>query len=55
VRHPQPSYSGGRVRDEEMGGRYDTQRTRRDERPSQHDRPSRHERPSRNNTKSSRR
>ncbi len=55
VRHPQPSYNGGRVRDEEMGGRYDTQRTRRDERPSQHDRLSRHERPSRNNTKSSRR
>ncbi|KAI4700205.1 hypothetical protein J4E81_004243 [Alternaria sp. BMP 2799] len=45
VRHPQRSYGGGRVHDEEMGGRYDNQpqRSRRDDRPS------------RNNTRSSRR
>jgi hypothetical protein len=45
VRQPQQAYGGGRVRDEEMGGRYDSQpqRSRRDDRPS------------RNNTRSSRR
>jgi len=43
VRQPQRSYGGGRIPDEEMGMRYDTQRSRRDERPS------------RNNTRSSRR
>ncbi|EDU48855.1 repeatdomain containing protein [Pyrenophora tritici-repentis] len=43
VRQPQRSYNGRRVQDEEMGIRHDTQRSRRDDRPS------------RNNTRSSRR
>jgi hypothetical protein len=43
IRHPQRAYGGGRVQDEEMGGRHDAHRSRRDERPS------------RNNTRSSRR
>jgi hypothetical protein len=43
VRHPQRTYGGGRAQDEEMGGRYDTHPSHRDERPS------------RNNTRSSRR
>jgi hypothetical protein len=34
IRQPQPSYGGGRVPDEEMGIRHDTQRSHRDERPS---------------------
>lgn len=43
VRHPQRSYRGERMRDEEMGYRQDTYRSHRDDRPSRH------------NTKSSRR
>jgi hypothetical protein len=43
VRHPQRAYGGGRIQDEEMGGRHDTHRSHRDDRPS------------RNNTRSSRR